>query len=338
MLPLYPEIKPYARHRIKVDDVHEIYVDESGSIDGIPVLFVHAGPGSGCEFNSRCFFNPEKYRIILFDQRGAGRSTPHTALTGNTTAHLIADMEQIRAELGVDKWVLFGGGWGSTLSLAYAQTHTDRVLGLVLRGIFLGRREDIDWFCERGASRFYPDNWEDFLAPVIKYRSEQRSGQRSVQSSEQGENISCLDAYGEMMVGDNELARMAAAKAWSVWEAHCSSLHPHPRLLKHFSDGGRALARCRIGTHYFRNNCFLEPNELLDRAGRLADVPGIIVHGRFDCVCPLENAYDLRRAWTNAQLYIVREAGHSVTEPAMIDALIRATRDMSLRFEEDFGV
>ncbi len=325
MLPLYPEIKPYARHQVKVDDVHELYVDESGSVDGIPVVFVHGGPGSGCEFDSRCFFNPEKYRIILFDQRGAGRSTPHTDLSNNTTANLVADMEQIREYLGVDKWVVFGGGWGATLSLAYAEAHPDHVLGLILRGIFLGRQRDIDWLYEEGASRFFPDHWEDFLAPIKGMGTG-------------AEDFGYCDAYNELMQQDNELARMAAAKAWSTWEAHASTLHPNVRLIKHFSDGGRAHARCLIATHYFKNECFLEPDQLLDNAGVLKDIPGIIVHGRFDCVSPLDNAHELRKAWPTSQLYIVREAGHSATEPAMIDALIRATRDMSLRFEEDFDV
>ena len=325
MLPLYPDIKPYARHNIKVDDVHELYVDESGSVDGIPIVFVHGGPGSGCEFNSRCFFNPEKYRIILFDQRGAGRSMPHTELTNNTTADLVSDMEKIREYLGVDKWVVFGGGWGATLGLAYAEAHSDHVLGLILRGIFLGRQQDIDWFYEEGASRFFPDHWEDFMAPIKAMGSD-------------ADDLGCCDAYNELMQQDNELARMAAAKAWSTWEAHASTLHPNPRLIKHFSDGGRAHARCLIATHYFKNQCFLEPEQLLDNAGVLKDIPGIIVHGRFDCVSPLDNAHDLRKVWPTSQLYIVREAGHSATEPAMIDALIRATRDMSLRFEEDFGV
>lgn len=326
MLPLYPDIKPYARHQLKVDDVHELYIDESGTLDGIPVIFVHGGPGSGCEFNSRSFFNPEKYRIILFDQRGAGRSMPHTSLENNTTQDLIRDMEQIREYLKVDKWVIFGGGWGATLGLAYAEAHPDRTLGLILRGLFLGRQADIDWFYEDGTSRFYPDHWEDFLAPVEKLR----------QSN--GEDLGCCDAYHDMMMQDNELARMAAAKAWSTWEAHASTLHPNHRLIKHFSDGGRAHARCLIATHYFRNACFLEPDQLLENAGVLEDIPGILVHGRFDCICPLENAHDLRRVWPNAQLFIVREAGHSATEPVMIDALIRATRDMALRFENEFDV
>ena len=326
MLPLYPEIKPYRRAHLPVDDVHEIYLDESGTLEGIPLIFVHAGPGSGCEYNSRCFFNPEKYRILLFDQRGAGRSTPHTELKNNTTPHLLADMERIREHLGISQWIVFGGGWGATLSLAYAEQHPDRVLGLILRGIFLGRDRDINWFCEDGASRFYPDHWEEFMVPVARLRARQ------------GQHLSCLDAYFEMMHSTNELARMGAAKAWSIWEAHCSTLHPNPRLMKHFSNASRALARCRITTHYFHNQCFLEPEQLLRDAGALKDIPGIIVHGRFDCVCPLENAQTLHSAWQDAQLYIVREAGHSATEPAMVDALVRATQEMALRFEADFDV
>ncbi len=321
MLPLYPEIKPYARHKLKVDELHEIYVDESGIRDGIPVLFVHAGPGSGCEFDSRSFFNPEKYRIILFDQRGAGRSTPHSELTRNSTGDLLADMEKIREFLGVEKWILFGGGWGSTLSLVYAETWPERTLGLVLRGIFLGRQRDIDWIYQSGASRFFPDHWEDFVSPVEPAARGDLPG-----------------AYRRLMTGSNDLARMGAAKAWSTWEAHCATLHPNQRLIKHYSDPHRALARCEIGTHYFTHRCFLEENQIVDNAAALRDIPGFIVHGRFDMICPLENAHTLHQAWPVSQLYIVREAGHSATEPVLIDALIRATRNMALRFEEEFGL
>ena len=326
MLPLYPEIKPYIRHQLKVDDVHELYMDESGTPDGIPVVFVHGGPGSGCEFNSRCFFNPEKYRIILFDQRGAGRSTPNTELTNNTTDHLVSDMNKIREHLGIDKWIVFGGGWGATLSLAYAQKHPETVLGLILRGVFLGRQQDIDWFSEEGASLFFPDHWEDFVSPLLDKAK-----------TEGSEKPSNCEAYYELMMQDNELARMSGAKAWSTWEAHVSTLHPDLRLIKHFSDGGRAHARCLIATYYFRNQCFLESDQLLKNASVLENT-GIIVHARFDCVSPLNNAHQLHNAWPTSQLYIVREAGHSAREPAMIDALIRATRDMAIRFEADFHV
>ncbi|MEX2488055.1 MAG: prolyl aminopeptidase [Pseudomonadales bacterium] len=321
MLPLYPDIKPYARHMIKVDSPHELYVDESGTPEGIPVLFVHGGPGSGCEFDSRRFFNPEKYRIILFDQRGAGRSTPHGELTNNTTPWLVADMDRIREELGVDKWILFGGGWGSTLSLVYAETWPDRVMGLVLRGVFLGRSEDVNWFYQEGASRIFPDHWEEFIEPI-----------------EEEDRTDFPAAYHKLMSGADELARMGAAKAWSRWEAHCASLHPSHRLINHFTDPHRALARCKIGAWYFANNCFLEPNQILSNASVLASIPGTIIHGRFDMVCPFENAHALHKLWPVSQLYIVREAGHAATEPSLIDALIRSTRDMALRFESEFGV
>ncbi|MBT4615863.1 MAG: alpha/beta fold hydrolase, partial [Gammaproteobacteria bacterium] len=255
------------------------------------------------------------------------RSTPHTELTDNTTDHLVSDMNKIREYLGIDKWIVFGGGWGATLSLAYAQKHSETVLGLILRGVFLGRQQDIDWFSEEGASLFFPDHWEDFVSPVLN--------KGKAEGNEKPRNC---EAYHELMMQDNELARMSAAKAWSTWEAHASTLHPDPRLIKHFSDGGRAHARCLIATHYFKNQCFLEPGQLLKNASVLKDIPGIIVHARFDCVSPLGNAHQLRKAWPTSQLYIVREAGHSATEPAMIDALIRATRDMALRFEADFHV
>jgi proline iminopeptidase len=320
MLPLYPEIKPFARHMVDVDDVHQIYVDESGTPDGIPVVFVHGGPGSGCEYDSRCFFNPEKYRIILFDQRGCGRSKPNAEIKNNTLQHLIEDMEKVRKFLKLDKWMLFGGGWGSMFSVAYAEAHPDHVLALVLRGIFLGRQADIDWVYQDGASRFYPDHWEDFIAPIPE-----------------AERHNLVEAYAKLITGDNELARMSAVKAWSRWEADCSSMHPNARLVKHFSDPHRATSRALLGVHYFSQGCFLGDNQLLENVDVIAEIPGIIVHGRYDMLCPLVNAFDLHEAWPISQMYIVREAGHSATEPALIDALIRATRDMALRFDSDFG-
>ena len=326
MVPLYPHIKPHARHHLKVDDLHEVYVDESGSIEGIPVVSVHGGPGSGCEFNSRRFFNPEKYRIVLFDQRGAGRSLPYTSLINNTLPNLVEDMEKIRIFLGIEKWLISGGGWGATLGLAYAESFPDRVLGMILRGVFLGRQRDIDWIYADGTSRYYPDHWEDFIAPTLNWEFTPRKKRAH------------YDIYHDLMMQENELARMSAAKTWSKWEAYASTVHPSSRLVRHFSDGRRAYARCLISTYYFRNACFLDPNQLLENARVLSEIPGILVHGRFDCISPMDSSHELRRAWPNAQLYVVREAGHSATEPAMIDALIRATDDMSMRFGPDFGV
>jgi proline iminopeptidase len=323
VLPLYPEIKPYARHTVEVGDEikHQLYVDESGTPEGIPVLFVHGGPGSGCEFDSRCFFNPEKYRIILFDQRGAGRSTPHSEVAENNTQAIIDDMEQIRDFLKVEKWMLFGGGFGSMLSLVYAEAHPDRVLSLVLRSIFLGSQSEIDWIYQEGVSRFYPDHWEDFIAPI---------------PLDERDNL--MTGYKNKIQGSNELVRMSAAKSWSRWEADCSTMHPNARLVKHLTDPHRAMARTRIGLHYFSNGCFLSENQILNSIESISNIPGIIVHGRYDMLCPLDNAFSLHKGWPISQMFIVREAGHSATEPALIDALIRATRDMALRFESDFRV
>jgi proline iminopeptidase len=316
MFQLYPEIKPFARHTLKVDDLHELYLDESGNQHGIPILFVHSGPGSGCEFNSRCFFDPEKYRIILFDQRGSGRSTPHSETNQNTLDDLIADMEKIREYLGVAKWALFGGGWGSTLSLAYAQTHPEFVMGLILRGTFLGRKADVDWLYQDGASHVFPDYWEDFKLAVAG------SAQQDLVAS-----------YHQRLNGLDELAIMGAAKAWSMWESHCASLHPNQRLIKHYANSHRSLARAKLSTHYFTHDCFLDDNQILNNMHKIADIPGILVHGRFDMVSRLENAYSLNKVWPASQLFVIREAGHSATEPAIIDALIRATRDLAHRFE-----
>jgi len=318
MYPLYPDIKPYARHRLPVDDLHELYLDESGDPNGIPVLFVHGGPGSGCEFDSRGFFDPEKYHIILFDQRGSGRSTPHAEIARNTLADLLADMEKIREFLKLDRWLLFGGGWGATLSVAYAEAYPERVLGMVLRGVFLGRKRDINWIYQEGASAFFPDHWKEYA-----------------DGADFGARSDLVQEYHKRVTGSDDLARMGAAKAWSLWEAHCSTLHPNRKLIEHYGDPHRALARARVGSHYFVNDCFLDDNQLVEQAHRLDGVPGIIVHGRYDMVCRLESAYLLHEAWNASQLYIVREAGHAATEPTLIDALVRATRDMAQRLESE---
>lgn len=317
MLTLYPEIKPYAEHRLKVGEPHELHVEESGDPTGIPVLFVHGGPGAGCSARNRGFFDPEKYRIILFDQRGAGLSTPHAEISDNNTAALLADMEQIRIKLGIERWLLFGGSWGSTLSLLYAQAYPECVLGLVLRGIFLGRQRDLDWFYQEGASRLFPDYWEDYVHPIA---AEGHSD--------------FIGAYYQLLTGDNELARMAAAKAWSGWEAHCATLRPNMDVVEHFADPHVALAMARIEAHFFVNHCFIDENQILDRAERLQGIPGIIVHGRYDAICPLENAFALHRRWYDSELHIVRDAGHAASEPGITDALVRATRRMAERFQD----
>lgn len=315
MLSLFPEIKPYVRHSIAADSPHLLYVDESGSKDGLPVLFVHGGPGSGCDASSRRFFDPAIYRIITFDQRGSGRSTPHASLEKNTTWDLVADMELIRQRLGVDKWVLFGGSWGSTLSLVYAQAHPDRVLGLILRGVFLSRPEEIQWFYQEGANRLFPDYWEDYLAPIPE--------------AERGDLV---QAFYRRLTGPDEIAQMHAAKAWAGWEGRTITLRPSPALVKRFDK--RALAIARIECHYFINDSFLRPNQLLRDMPRIAHLPGIIVHGRYDVVTPLDNAWALHKAWPGSELQIIREAGHSAAEPGITDALVRAADQLARRLLE----
>lgn len=321
MFILYPDIKPYSRQHIKVSPPHEIYVEECGNPNGIPLLFVHGGPGGGFSPQHRCFYDPEKYRIVLFDQRGAGKSRPHAELLNNDTSALLDDMETIRKQLGIDRWVLFGGSWGSTLSLLYAQKHPERVLGLILRGIFLCRKSEIDWFYQHGASLIFPDYWEDYIAPIPE---EERSDM--------------LSAYYKRLIGNNELARLAAAKAWSIWEARCSTLRPSASSVDYFSRTNVALAMARIEAHFFVHHAFIEPNQILRDAHKLKGIPGTIVHGRYDMVCPLDNAVELSRVWHDASLNIIRDAGHSATEPGTVDALVRATRDMALRYADEYRV
>ena len=277
MLTLFPDIKPNAQHRIAVDPPHELFVEESGNPDGIPVLVVHGG---------------------------------------NTTQNLVDDIETVRTFLGVDRWILFGGSWGSTLSLVYAQSHPDRVLGLVLRGIFLCRPRDIHWFYQEGASRVFPDYWRDFLAPIPE-----------------GERGDLVAAYYRRLTSSNELEQMQAAKAWSIWEGRCATLHPNPRVVEHFGHPHVAIALARIECHYFMNNAFLEDDQIVRDAALLKDIPGIIVHGRYDMVCPLDNALALSQAWPEADLRIIRDAGHSASEPAIIDALMRGVDEVAAKLE-----
>ena len=308
METLYPPIRPYARHELAMDRRHVLYVEEVGNPGGIPAVFLHGGPGAGCEPWHRQFFDPERYRVILFDQRGAGRSRPHAELRDNTTWHLVEDMERLRRHFGIERWLVFGGSWGSTLALAYAQTHPERVSALVLRGIFLCRPQEIRWFYQEGASRIFPDYWEDFVAPVPPERRHD-----------------LLHAYHELLTGEDELRRMAAARAWSVWEGRCATLEPDPEVVAHFRDPHVALAMARIENHYFVNDAFLEPDQLLAGAGRLQGIPGTLVHGRYDIICPVENAWELHRAWPGSELVITPRAGHAAGEPENLAALVRAT-------------
>ena len=312
MQTLFPQIKPYARHDLAVEQPHVLYVDESGSPEGLPVVFIHGGPGSGCDAHSRCYFDPNLYRIVTFDQRGCGRSTPHASLENNTTWKLVEDLEAIREHLGIDKWVLFGGSWGSTLALAYAQTHPDRVHALILRGVFLARQQEIDWFYQAGASRLFPDYWQDYVAPI---------------PLDERDNI--LAAFHKRLTGPDQIAQMHAAKAWSTWEGRCATLRPNPQVVDRFAEPHRALSIARIECHYFMNNAFLEDNQLIRDMPKIAHLPAIIVHGRYDVICPLDNAWELHQNWPGSELQVIREAGHSAAEPGIADALVRAAAEVA---------
>lgn len=314
MYRLYPPVQPYVTHTLAMGARHTLHVEECGNPDGLPVVFLHGGPGGGIAPYHRQFFDPERYRIVLFDQRGCGKSAPHAELRDNTTWDLLADLERLRQHLKIDRWLVFGGSWGSTLGLVYAQTHPERVLGLVLRGIFLCRPRDIAWFYQSGASNVFPDYWRDFvdLIPIE-------------------ERDDLLSAYHARLTGDDEVMRMAAAKSWSVWEGRCASLMPSRELVDYFASPFTALSLARIESHYFVNNCFLEPDQILRDASKLAAIPGIIVHGRYDMVCPVEQAWALHQAWPQARLEIVPDAGHAASEPSIVDALVRATNDMLLQ-------
>lgn len=311
MKPLYPAIKTYAQQMLSVDDTHSIYLEESGTPTGIPVLVVHGGPGGGVSPKARRYFDPERYRIILFDQRGCGQSTPLGNLKNNTTSHLLSDMETIRQKLSIEKWLLFGGSWGSTLSLLYAQKYPERVLGLIVRGICLAREQELQWFYQNGTRHVFPDYWEEFVLPIPE---------------EEREDM--VAAYYKRLTGSNEVARMHAAKHWAQWEAQCATLHPS----KPERDNVTPLhvtALALLQTHYFINRCFLKPNQILSDMYKLAEIPGIIVHGRYDMICPFDNARTLHLAWPESELYAIRDAGHSSSEPGIVDALINATEKMA---------
>lgn len=304
MRTLYPSIAPYKKHNLPVDDIHTLYLEESGNPEGIPVLFVHGGPGGGTSEQSRRFFNPEKYRIILFDQRGCGRSAPHACLEHNTTAHLLADIETIRAHLDIEQWLLFGGSWGATLALLYAQRHPQQVCGLILRGIFLARQQDLMWLYQQGANAVFPDYWQDFS--------------QAIPADERHDLIS---AYHKRLNSSNEIERMGAARAWADWETRCSTLLPQEGA----SHNAAALAISRIETHFFINQCFMEENQILDQVHLITHLPTILVHGRYDMICPLNQALSLHQALPQSELHIVRTAGHSAFEEGIIDNLIKAT-------------
>lgn len=305
----YPDITPYRTGRLRVSEVHEIYFEESGNPEGKPVVFVHGGPGGGTDAKQRRFFDPARYRIVLFDQRGCGKSTPHASLVDNTTWHLVADMEALRAHLGIERWQVFGGSWGSTLALAYAETHPERVSELVLRGIFLLRRWELLWFYQEGTSALFPDAWEHYLEPIPE--------------AERGDMIQAY--YKRLTSGDPE-TQQRAARAWSVWEGSTSFLLQNEDYIRRCGGDQFSLAFARIECHYFVNGGFFRSDaQLLDDASKIRHIPTVIVQGRYDVVCPMRSAWDLHRALPEADLRIVPDAGHSAFEPGNLHELIDAT-------------
>jgi len=306
---LYPTAELFNSFQLPVSDMHSIYVEESGNKNGKPVIFLHGGPGGGISSSYRQYFDPEKWRIIMFDQRGCGKSTPFAELKENTTWDLVEDIEKIRKHLGIDSWVVFGGSWGSTLSLAYSQTHPSSCKGLILRGIFLVRKKEIDWFYQEGANNIFPDRWESFLAPIAP---DKRSN--------------LLKAYYEILTGDDHSKKIEAAKAWSTWEGSTVRLLLDENFIGDFSDEKFAEAFARIECHYFMNNCwFNSDNYLIENIDRIRNIPAVIVHGRYDIICPVVQAWDLHKAWPEADFHIIPDAGHSIYEEGIKNKLIEYT-------------
>ena len=306
---LYPPIEPFDSGYLTVGDGHEIYFEQCGNPRGKPAVFVHGGPGAGGDANARRFFDPAGYRIVVFDQRGAGRSLPHASLVANTTWHLVADMERLRQHLSIDRWLVFGGSWGSTLALAYAETHPNAVTELVLRGIFLLRRVELQWFYQHGASMVFPELWQEFLAPIPP-----------------AERHDLLAAYHSRLTGTDAEAQLAAARAWSIWEGATSSLWPNAARAAQFGAQQFALALARIEAHYFVNRGFFaEEDQLLTGVEAIRGIPAVIVHGRYDVVCPIDTAFKLHQRWPEADLRVVIDAGHSAYEPGITAELVTAT-------------
>jgi len=306
---LFPEIEPFDSGRLQVDEVHSVYFEQCGNPRGKPVVFVHGGPGGGSSPVHRRFWDPAVHRIVLFDQRGCGRSSPHAELRNNTTWDLIADMERIRAHLAIDHWQLFGGSWGSTLALAYAQEYPERVTEMILRGIFLLRRREIEWYYQEGASRIFPEAWQKYLEPIPE--------------DERGDMVG---AYYRRLTSADRKERLAAARAWSMWEGSTSRLVPDPNLIARTGEASFAEAFARIECHYFINGGFFDnPNQLLDNMHRLSNIPAVIVQGRYDIVCPVESAFQLHQAWPKSKLIVAPGAGHSALEPEITEQLVAAT-------------
>ncbi|MDG1732304.1 MAG: prolyl aminopeptidase [Thalassotalea sp.] len=312
MQPLYPKIKPNSETFLEFGE-HKVYVEESGNPDGVPVLYLHGGPGGGSSPEHRRYFNPEKYRIIIFDQRGCGKSTPHASVVGNSTWDLIDDIEEIREHFAITKWLISGGSWGTTLALAYGVKFPQRVTGFILRGIFLGTQAEVDWlYGEDGAGAIYPDHYQDFMAPL---------------GHEQSPDV--VSAFNKQLFDSNEIARIASAKAWTLWETKISALHIDKTELISAQETHQAIAMACIENHYFANKCFFEDNYLLNNIHLISHIPAFIIHGRYDMVCQIKQAWLLANQWENAQLQIIPKAGHSGFEQGIIDAICRASDKMA---------
>ncbi|MGA0563156.1 prolyl aminopeptidase [Ancylobacter sp. VNQ12] len=305
----YPAIEPFESGMLDVGDGHSIYYERVGTKGGKPAVFLHGGPGAGISPDYRRLFDPARYEVILFDQRGCGRSTPYADLTANTTWHLVADIERLREKFGFQKWQVFGGSWGSTLALAYAQTHPERISELILRGIYTVTRAELDWYYRFGVSQMFPEKFERFLAPLKTPE----------------ERADPLRAYRALLTGADEAVKIEAAKAWSIWEGETITLLPAPEFTAPWLDGHFALAFARIENHYFFHDAWLKDRQLLDNADLLRGIPGVIVHGRYDMPCPAHYAWELHKAWPEAEFHIIEGAGHAYREPGILDRLIRAT-------------
>lgn len=304
----HPPIEPYATYLLKVDAIHTLYVEECGNPKGLPLLYLHGGPGSGCSPDSRCYFNPNIYRIILFDQRGAGRSTPHAELRNNTTQDLVNDIEKIREHLKVERFVLFGGSWGSTLALVYAETYPERVISFILRGIFLARQQDIDWYCKPdGMARIFPESWQALVEHLLPEERNQ-----------------VLNSYYKRLTSLDWETKSKAAQAFSLHEANCATLLPNKAVVNDYTAPETAVSIACIEAHYMVNHCFLKPNEILNNVQKIAHIPGIIVHGRYDMCCAVDNAVNLHQSWPSSTLHIIPDAGHSSKEPGIFKALVEA--------------
>ncbi len=305
----YPPIEPYRTGHLDVGSGHKVYFEESGNPKGNPVIFLHGGPGSGTDASHRCYFDPKMYRIILMDQRGSGKSTPHASIHDNTTWHLVSDLESLRLFLGVEKWVVFGGSWGSTLALAYAETHPDQVKALILRGIFLGRPKELRWFYQEGVNHLVTDEWEKYIDLIP---DEERND--------------LIAAYYKRLISDDLVLRKKAAAAWARWEAVNLKLLFDPVLFEEFTADFKADSLARLECHYFMHRCFFKTeNWLIENVGRIRHIPAVIIHGRYDLVCPFESAWELHKAWPEARFEVIPNAGHAASESGITDALICAS-------------